>query len=126
MATELSLVENKNEDLQMFYLIWLDSNSKDDRHAEEKLQSILNKLETFEDVSKCFEYIKQTSEKDRLILIVSGRLGREIVPLINDIDQVISVYVYCFDRKANEEWTSKYSKVKFSSLNSNLNCFFLF
>ena len=113
MGTAVSVDENKNEHLQMFYLIWLDSNSSDDRHTEEKLRSIVNKLETFEDVSKCVEYIEQTSDKNQLILIVSGRLGREIVPLIENIDQVISVYVYCFDRKANEEWTSKYSKVKF-------------
>jgi len=58
------------------------------------------------------EFIEKTSAKDRLILIVSGRLGRQILPKIHHLRQMTSIYIYCMDKKANEEWSSKYSKVK--------------
>ena len=112
-ATTLSVVESKNEYSEMFYLIWLDSTSNDDRQTEERLRSINNQLETFQDVSKCLKYIEQLSDKDRLVLIVSGRLGKEIAPFINNVDKVLSIYVYCYNKEWNEEWSTNYSKVKF-------------
>ncbi|CAF1459124.1 unnamed protein product [Adineta steineri] len=45
-------------------------------------------------------------------MVVSGRLGREIVPLIQKVRQVISIYVYCMDEKGNKEWSRKFAKVK--------------
>ncbi|CAF3749135.1 unnamed protein product [Rotaria sp. Silwood1] len=45
-------------------------------------------------------------------MVVSGQLGRKIVPTIHSLRQVISIYVYCFDKKRNEEWACKYAKVK--------------
>ena len=112
-ATTLSVVESKNEYSEMFYLIWLDSTSNDDRQTEDKLRSINNQLEIFQDVSKCLKYIEQLSDKDRLVLIVSGRLGKEIAPFINNVDKVLSIYVYCYNKEWNEEWSTNYSKVKF-------------
>ncbi len=82
------------------------------RNTEQKLRSIINQLKKFQDVEQCQQYIEQTSQKDRLVLIVSGRLGWEIVPSIHNIRQVISIYVYCMDKERNEQWACKYEKVK--------------
>ncbi|CAF1126392.1 unnamed protein product [Adineta steineri] len=100
--------------LEMFSLIWLDANVniKDTRNTEIKLRSIINHIKKFQDVKQCQQYIEQTSQKDRLILIVSSRLGREIVPSIYKLRQVISIYVYCMDKKNNEQWAYKFAKIK--------------
>ncbi|CAF1196393.1 unnamed protein product [Rotaria sordida] len=45
-------------------------------------------------------------------MIVSGRLGREIVPSIHKLRQVISIYVYCMDKRSNEQWAGNFEKVK--------------
>ncbi|CAF1353988.1 unnamed protein product [Rotaria sordida] len=45
-------------------------------------------------------------------MIVSGRLGREIVPSIHELRQVISIYVYCMDKKSHEQWACNFEKVK--------------
>ncbi|CAF3158929.1 unnamed protein product [Rotaria sp. Silwood2] len=45
-------------------------------------------------------------------MVVSGQLGREIVPSIHNLRQVISIYVYCFDKKRNEQWACKHAKVR--------------
>jgi hypothetical protein len=100
--------------LEIFSLIWLDTdvNVKETRNTEQKLRSTINHLKKFQDVEQCQQYIEQTSQKDRLVLIVSGQLGQEIVPSIHKLRQVISIYVYCMDKQRNEEWSSKFTKVK--------------
>ncbi|CAF4113868.1 unnamed protein product [Rotaria sordida] len=66
----------------------------------------------FQDAKTCQEYIEKQSEKAQLIMIVSGRLGREIVPSIHELRQVISIYVYCMDKKSHEQWARNFEKVK--------------
>ncbi|CAF4100155.1 unnamed protein product [Rotaria sordida] len=66
----------------------------------------------FQDVKKCQEYIEKQSEKARLIVVVSGRLGEAIVPSIHTIRQVISIYVYCMDKNLHEQWARNFEKVK--------------
>ncbi|CAF0877888.1 unnamed protein product [Adineta steineri] len=119
MATALLLNDDfyTNTDdkyLEIFSLIWLDANVdvKDNRDTEVKLRSIINHIKKFQDIEQCEQYIDQTSQKDRLILIVSGPLGQEIVPSIHQLRQVISIYVYCMDKNSNEQWVHKFSKVK--------------
>jgi plasmid stabilization system protein ParE len=102
-----------DQHLEIFSLIWLDTNVnvKETRNTEQKLRSIINHLKKFQDVKQCQQYIEQRSQKDRLLLIVSGQMGQEMVPSIHQLRQVISIYVYCMDKKGNEEWASKFSKV---------------
>ncbi|CAF1000781.1 unnamed protein product [Adineta steineri] len=103
-----------DKSLEIFSIIWLDANVyvKDTRKTEVKLRSIINHIKKFQDIKQCQQYIEQTSQKDRLILIVSGRLGQEIVPYIHQLRQVISIYVYCMDKNSNEQWAYKFSKIK--------------
>ncbi|CAF0818857.1 unnamed protein product [Adineta steineri] len=103
-----------DKSLEIFSLIWLDANvdAKNTRDTEVKLRSIINHIKKFQDIKQCQHYIEQRSQKDRLILIVSGRLGQEIVPFIHQFRQVISIYVYCMDKKNNEQWAFKFSKIK--------------
>ncbi|CAM4825749.1 unnamed protein product [Rotaria magnacalcarata] len=100
--------------LEIFYLIWLDANAngKETRDTEQKLRSIINNLKKFQDVKQCQKYIEERSKNDRLVMIVSGQFGREIVPSIHKLRQVISIYVYCFDKVRNKQWADKFAKVK--------------
>jgi len=52
---------------------------------------------------QCQEFIEKTSDKYRLILIVSGRLGRQIFPKIHHLRRMTSIYIYCMDKKVNEK-----------------------
>jgi hypothetical protein len=115
LTTDDSYTNIDDKELELFCLIWLDANANamDARNTEQKLRSIINHLKKFRNVEQCQEYIEQRSQKDRLVLIVSGQLGREIVPSIHKFRQVISIYVYCMDKKRNEQWACKFKKVKF-------------
>ncbi|CAF1197322.1 unnamed protein product [Adineta steineri] len=103
-----------DKSLEIFSLIWLNANVdvKDARDTEVKLRSIINHIKKFQDIKQCQQYIEQRSENGRLVIIVSGRLGREIVPYIHQLRQVISIYVYCMDKKSNEQWAYNFSKIK--------------
>ncbi|CAF1065387.1 unnamed protein product [Rotaria sordida] len=113
-AAPLKTIEN-DENLETYCLIWLDASvntAKENRQIQQQLQAIINHLLTFEDDQQCLHYIKNLSENDRTILIVSGRFGRIIVPQIVHLRQITSIYVYCFDKKANELWSQQFPKVK--------------
>ncbi|CAF3862954.1 unnamed protein product [Rotaria sp. Silwood1] len=119
MATSMSSVDTyhtKSDEmhLEIFCLVWLDAGSiaKDGRDTEQQLRSIINHLRKFQDVALCQKYIHERTAKERVLMVVSGQLGREIVPSIHHLRQVISIYVYCFDKKRNEQWASKYAKVR--------------
>ncbi|CAF3681953.1 unnamed protein product [Rotaria sp. Silwood1] len=119
MATIVPQTDNSHIDaddmsLESFCLIWLDANTsvEDNRDTEQKLRSIINHLKKFQDVEQCQKYLEESSEHKRFVVIVSGRLGREIVPSIHKLRQVISIYIYCWDKESNEEWVNNFSKVK--------------
>jgi hypothetical protein len=53
----------------------------------------------------------QNPKQDRIIFIVSGRLGQKIVPRTHQLQQVFSIYVYCSDKKRHSQWTQEFPKV---------------
>jgi hypothetical protein len=103
-----------NDNLETFSLIWLDTQvntTEDNQQTQQKLREIINYLITFDDQHQCHQYILSFSAQDRLILIVSGRLGRQFVPQIHQLRQLCSIYVYCMDKEANEQWAKEFTKV---------------
>ncbi|CAF3485807.1 unnamed protein product [Rotaria sp. Silwood1] len=63
-------------------------------------------------IDNVFNIFIVCQKNDHIILIVSGRLGQIIVPKIAQLQQIILIYVYCQDKKANEQWGKQFSKVK--------------
>jgi hypothetical protein len=122
MATALSLPENPN--LETYTLIWLDRSADDSREtiqAQQYFRMAINYLKIFKESNECIKYIQSIPRDDHVVMIVSGRLGQEIVPRILQFPQVSAIYVYCMDKQKNEQWTRPFNKVclsinrKFSS-----------
>ncbi|CAF1216028.1 unnamed protein product [Rotaria sp. Silwood1] len=123
MATIPTLQENN---LESIYLIWLDAvvdQSQENIDAQQQIRSIINHLKTFQNIQDCEKYINQISKDDRILLIVSGQLGQEIVPRIHYNRQIFSIYVYCMNKVKNEEWAKHFPKIKgiITELNDLLN-----
>lgn len=110
---------------EIFSIVWLDThtNATDLRSTEQALRAIINHLIKFQNLPDCQKYVEDCSEKNRLVMIVSGQLGQRIVPSIHKFRQVISVYVYCMDKKRHEEWAYQFKKVKFLSVLTILTTF---
>jgi hypothetical protein len=112
MATT-SFVQPK-QNLETYCLIWLDAavnSSEENVEAQQQLRTFVNHLIIFDSDNECEEYIRSIPKEDRIVFIVSGRLGEKIVPRIHHLQQVFSVYVYCSDKKKSKEWAQKFSKV---------------
>jgi len=110
-----------------YTLIWLDANvnnSKENLKAQQQLRSIISCLFTFDNDERCLEYISSSSKDARIILITSGSFGRNIVPQIVSLSQIIAIYIYCMDKKANKQWSQQFSKVCHLGFTVN-KCFFV-
>ena len=108
-------LETSDDNLETFSIFWLDpqvNQTEDNRNAQLKLREIINHLKTFDDQNECHQRILSLSQEDRLVLIVSGRCGQQLVPKIHHLRQVSSIYVYCMDKKANEQWAKDFIKIK--------------
>jgi len=108
-----SLTQEK-PNLETYSLIWLDSSagtSQDAIQAQQYLRTVINYVKLFQQSDECEEYILSVPKDDRIILIVSGRLGRELVPRIHQLRQISSIYVYCMNKKKNEQWVQPFNKV---------------
>ena len=101
----LTPLSSTSENLETFSLLWLDQNvnlKEENINAQKKLKTVINQLKTFENCQLCEEYIRKITDVNSIILIVSGRYGRELIPNIHDLLQLNAVYIYCMDVKANE------------------------
>ena len=80
-------------------LIWLDSQFASGSHKDEimhKLKSCISHLRTYDDPDQCVDYITRFAPTaKKIILIVSPKIGEIIIPLIKDLPQLISIYVFC-------------------------------
>ncbi len=117
IATSSNIIQHQN--LEILTPIWLDSlvnSSQNNIDTKVLLRKAINRLKKCQDCNKCIEYIRHLS-RERVVLIVSGRLGEEIVLIIHHFSQLIGIYVYCSDKKRNEEWANKLLRVNFKIKN---------
>jgi hypothetical protein len=105
----------QNNTIEINSLIWLDTEvnkNVENRHAQQQLHSMIYNFKSFEDPHECQEYIQRAPTNYRIVLIVSGTLGRRVVPYIHDLKQISSIYIYCVDKQKNEQWAQQYHKVR--------------
>jgi hypothetical protein len=109
----------KNENAETFSLLWLDAgiqyNDESFVARKQQLRAIINQLRTFKDNYFYERHIRHVSRNDRLILIITDHSGREVVPCIHHLQQVLSIYIHCKDRTCDNPWVASFFKVEYSS-----------
>ena len=98
------------ENLELFYLIWLGNLVNPE--FQQQLRTIVNYLLIFENEGSCLEYVNSLNKDERVMLIVKGKLGQQIVPQVVHRRQIQPIYVYSNEKKSHEQWTKNYKKVK--------------
>ena len=100
---------------QNFLLVWLDANfnesSADFKTSLKYLRQVVASIETFTDAEECVKFLDQI-QKEKAFMIVSGSLGRQVVPEIENKPQLEAIYVFCGNKAAHEQWANKIPKVK--------------
>ena len=109
-----STLETDDEGLEHTLLIWLDASanlSAENTATQIQFRAIIHYFKTFATVAECEECIRSKSPVDRIFLISSGVFGQELIPRISALRQLACAYVYCRDKKKNEEWSKHCPKV---------------
>ncbi|CAF4501661.1 unnamed protein product [Rotaria magnacalcarata] len=101
-----------NNNLEKYSIVWLDVsvNNEENMVAQKKLRSIVNNLRTFIGPEEFMNYARSLQQGDLTILIVSGEMGRVVIPEMQKLEQVYSIYMYCFNKETNLQWSRSYSK----------------
>lgn len=84
--------------------------TQDNRETLQVLRSVINQLQAFNDDDQCKKCMRQIG-RQKVVLFVSGKRGRKMIPSINSLPTFVASYVFCQDLEGNEEWYSKYSEV---------------
>jgi hypothetical protein len=97
-------------------LIWLDSNIDVDNSVDccntiKELRRVVNNINMFTDDDECIEFIKSMNN-EKACMIISGSLGRHVVPYIHNMSQVDSIFIFCGNKKRYEQWAQEWSKIK--------------
>ncbi|CAF4877963.1 unnamed protein product [Rotaria sp. Silwood1] len=80
---------------------------------ESQLRKSLGFLKYFTNVDECVDYITDVQDT-HIVLTISGRFARHVIPHIHDFSQLEAVYISCKpeNKERNKEWSAYYFKVK--------------
>jgi tetratricopeptide (TPR) repeat protein len=100
---------------QDFLVVWLDANidplNNDYQNKITKLREVSNTVNTFTDLDGCVSFIADINDKIAF-MICSGTLGETVVPVVHDMAQVSTIYIFCTNKNQHDQWTQQWSKIK--------------
>ncbi|CAF4009011.1 unnamed protein product, partial [Rotaria sordida] len=109
------LPERVRRVLENFLLIWLDANFDESKEHYKKsiqlLRHIVATITAFTDTDQCIDFLSDI-RNEKVFMIVSGSLGQHIIPRIQALPQLHSIYVFCDNQSINEQWAKTIPKVK--------------
>ena len=118
MATTISSADNSQTNIEQFVLMWLDTSvnsTQENLQAQQTLAKTHPQFMAFESTDECEKTIREFSDSSRVILIVSGSLGMELLPSIHNLQQLSMVYIFCMNQTKYLEWANQFAKVKYAS-----------
>ncbi|CAF3844870.1 unnamed protein product [Rotaria sordida] len=101
--------------VENFRILWLDANidktNPDCCNTLTRLRRVVSTVDTFTDVDPCVNFLKNIHD-EKVFMIVSGRLGENIIPIIHSMTQLDSVFVFCSNKARYEHLMTAWPKVK--------------
>ena len=101
--------------LQNYILIWLDLhiNESDEYYQSSisQLRSIIFSVNTFTDTDRCIDFLTDISE-EKVFMILSSSFAQQLVPILRDLSEIDSIYVFCDSQFEHEIWPEQWVKLK--------------
>jgi tetratricopeptide (TPR) repeat protein len=101
--------------VQNVMLVWLDKNIDDKKedccNTVTQLRHIGNTVHTFTDTDQCIDFVTDRYS-EKVILIISGALCQNILPLVHDIAQLHKIFIFGKNKIRYEQWAKQWSKIK--------------
>ena len=100
-------------------LVWYDTTifeSEENQKLFKTFDETFDNCVGFVNESECKRFIGRDGVGvKRIILIVSGALGKDLVPQIHQHSNICSIFVYCGNKTLHQKWAAKYEpKVKYN------------
>ena len=106
---------NQQHCVENFQLVYLDALMRPDQKMWqiilEQLRSVVNDVRLFNESNICVNYLKKV-RLEKVFVITSGSLGRQLIPEIHDYEQIDSIYIFCGHKSAHEEWAKTWEKIR--------------
>ena len=100
--------------VQDYLLVWLDANvttsNEGSQHTLQQLRNVVNDVNFFIEPEECVRFLEGI-QYERVFLVVSGALARDLVPSIHSMAQIAAIYIYCEDKSQHGEWVKEWHKV---------------
>lgn len=106
-------VNNYRDNYESYSCFWLDRDvniTEENCETQQKIREVINHLIIYSDLRSCESKIREI-KNEKIIFIVSGSYGKEIIPRIHNLPQLLRCYVYCSNLEENRKWANGYNKV---------------
>jgi hypothetical protein len=103
-------VEENKED---FALVWLDENiddSPDSLQTQMRLRNVINYCQFYTNTQLCLDFMR-TVNSEKIFLVISGFLARNILPKIHSLRSVASVFLFCVNCHEHKSLLDQYPKL---------------
>lgn len=103
------------DNLETYSIVWLDSSvdSNDEKLTiQKRLRFLIDYLKCFSNENLCENYLMKSNENERICLIISGQLGKDLVHHVHHLKQISMIYVFCIDKSRYQSWANQYPKIK--------------
>ncbi|CAF1267984.1 unnamed protein product [Adineta steineri] len=102
--------------VQNFVVAWLDENIDEENNTDcqntiSKLREVVNTVNTFTNMEECVTFITD-SKAEKIFMILSSALGQITVPVVHDMVQVSTIYIFYGNKVRHEQWTKQWPKIK--------------
>ena len=104
--------------LEDLTIIWVDEYSQD-LNAQRRLRSIINCLKVFTHIDSFLDYI-QSVPNEHLYVVVSGALSAQVIPVVQNLSQVLHAYVFCPNNEKHPSISSRFACYNQESLYQQL------
>ncbi len=95
-------------------LIWVDktiSRTDENYYSLSQLGNLVHNIHTFTRVETFIEYLNNELN-EKIILIISGTLGCEIIPKVHSFPLIESIYVFCQNKTKHQLWAKNFNKIQ--------------
>ncbi|CAF0834501.1 unnamed protein product [Rotaria sordida] len=112
-VSRLNRVQTNRKNYEDFIVVWLDENIQkidDTQKVIAELRKMMNRLEIFDNKECCLDFLRGI-KREKLLLVLSDSFGQYVLPQINSIPQLASVYIFSADKIKHENCSSSFKIV---------------
>ena len=122
-ATENVLpITIRRQVVENILLVFLDDHTNEKRSENHtQIRQFINSIEIFTNPDECVDFVTDIKH-NKVFLIVSIVLGKYIVPVLHEFSQICSIYLLYSDESQDDKWSSQYTKVKGTFIDTSNMC----